>query len=68
MKRVNHKTLHNINKHQGFTLVELMVTVIVMSLIFAISLPSYQEYKRRGLLTQTQQEMLKLAEIGRAHV
>ncbi|MED5622207.1 type IV pilin protein [Ideonella sp. BN130291] len=33
---------------QGFTLIELMITVAVIAILGAIALPAYQDYVRRG--------------------
>jgi type IV pilus assembly protein PilE len=35
-------------KEQGFTLIELMIVVVVISILAAIAFPSYQSYVRRG--------------------
>lgn len=45
----------------GFTLIELMVTVIIVAILASIALPSYQEYTRRQRLAQVQQEMNTIA-------
>ena len=37
-----------IKKQQGFTLIELMVAVIVVSILAAIALPAYQEQVRKA--------------------
>lgn len=39
-------------QHNGFTLIELMITVAIVAILAAIALPSYQDYVRRGQLTE----------------
>ena len=36
------------SKHQGFTLIELMIVVAVVAILSSIAYPSYTEYVRRG--------------------
>lgn len=36
------------NKTQGFTLIELMIAVVVVAILAAVAVPSYQEYIRKG--------------------
>ena len=48
--------------HQGFTLVEMMISLFIISILMAIVIPSYQQYERRSSLARAQQEMLKIAE------
>ena len=34
--------------HQGFTLIEVMITVVIVAILAAIALPSYSSYMTRG--------------------
>ena len=45
---------------QGFTLIELMVVVVIVAILAAIALPSYQQYVRRGDLSIAKQESLRI--------
>ena len=40
-------------KRNGFTLIELMITVVVVGVLTAIALPSYTGYLARGRITDT---------------
>ena len=49
------------NQQTGFTLIELMVVIVVVAILAAIALPSYQEYIRRRHLATAKQEMMSIA-------
>lgn len=44
----------------GFTLIELMVVVIIISIFAAIAIPSYQNFIRRSTTAQAQQEIQRI--------
>ena len=48
-------------KHQGFTLIELMITVVVLGILAAIAVPSYRQYVIRGNRTAAQTVMMDIA-------
>ncbi len=53
--------MHNKNKvkQQGFTLIELMVTVAIVAILSAIAVPSYVQYVQRGNRAQAMATLLQ---------
>lgn len=47
-------------RQRGFTLIELMVTVVVISVLALIALPSYQQYVRQARRVEAQAELINL--------
>lgn len=49
------------NHSKGFTLIEMMIVVIIIGILAAIAIPSYNEYYRKKDRSVAQSEMMKLA-------
>ena len=48
-------------KNYGFTLIELMIVLVMMAILLAIAIPSYQQYMRKQDLAIAKQEALRIA-------
>lgn len=48
--------------HQGFTLIEVMITVAIIGIVSAIAYPSYTEYIRRGHRADARAGLLQAAQ------
>jgi type IV pilus assembly protein PilE len=44
-------------RSRGFTLIELMITVVVIGILAAVAYPSYTDYIRRGKISQATSEL-----------
>ena len=47
---------------RGFTLIEIMIVVVIISILAAIAVPSYNEYARRSARTLGQNYLAELAQ------
>ena len=47
---------------RGFSLIELMITVVIIGVLAAVAYPSYQDYMRRGYRSAAQTFMMTIAQ------
>lgn len=55
------------NKQQGFTLIELMMTVAILGILSAIAIPSYMSYVTKSKRTEAKTELLRVAQLQESH-
>ena len=51
----------NSDKRNGFSLIELMITVAIVAILASIAFPSYQSYTIRSSRSAVQSELLQLS-------
>lgn len=51
------------SRQQGFTLIEVMITVAIVAILAAVALPSYRKYVVRAARVEAQTELLELASL-----
>ena len=45
---------------RGFTMIEMMIVLIILTILFAVAIPSYQSYVRRSTAAQAQQAIQQI--------
>lgn len=53
-------------KQHGFTIIELMVTVIILSIVTAFAIPSMRDFIRRGHATSLSNQLLTALSLARS--
>ena len=57
---------HNAKRERGFSLIELMVTVLVFGLLIGFSIPSYQSYALTQKLRGTSENLVQTIQLQRS--
>ncbi|PWQ98930.1 type IV pilin protein [Leucothrix arctica] len=55
------------NKNKGFSLIELMITVAILGILSAITVPSYMKYVQKTKRTEAKAEVLRLAQLQESY-
>ena len=57
-----HRRLGSNHLSHGFTLIELMITVVVIAILASVALPNYQEYVARARRADAQAQLLNASQ------
>jgi type IV pilus assembly protein PilE len=56
------------NKTDGFTLIELMITVVIAIVLLAIAIPSYRSFVIKGARADAKSRMLDIAQMEERYI
>ena len=59
--KLNSKTPRKQGKQRGFTILELMIVVAILSLLAAVTYPSYNQYVKRGYRSEGRAALMDTA-------
>lgn len=59
---MNQVLIKDRSRSRGFTLIELMITVVVMTILVMVALPSYNRYAIRSKRTAAEATMMQIAD------
>jgi type IV pilus assembly protein PilE len=54
------ETMRSSSNEQGFSMIELMVTVAIVAILSAVAVPGYREYMRRAALPQAFASLIEM--------
>jgi len=56
--------MKTMSRYSGFTLIELMTVVVVISILVAVAYPSYQDYVRKGKRAEGKGALLRASQVS----
>lgn len=56
-----------VNKQQGFTLIEVMITVGIVAILAAVAIPSYVKQVQKGKRSDAKVELLRIAQLQESY-
>jgi len=59
--------MNNKYRQQGFTLIELMITVAIIGILSSIAVPSYMSYVTKSKRTEAKTELLRIAQLQESY-
>ena len=59
--------MNNKYRQQGFTLIELMITVAILGILSSVAVPSYMSYVTKSKRTEAKTELLKVAQLQESY-